>query len=511
MEINYLSENIKLYNLSKAIKKTVFMEYEHVISDSRADVASVIKGNAHVTEDNVVLDNGLLKLKGKLKTVVCLKSVNGSLFSVQQVLDIDEKLDTFEGGDEITIASSCVVEKVECRIINERKIGVRVRFDVFVDCNGVKSVDVISGLEENQNAEVRTKELQVNRFAGNIDKNIEVSDTFLIPNDFPEVFELLDYEAVLKNVESVISEGTLLFKGDICFRLYYSCGSVGENIRYIENNVPFSETEDISDMRPTKMLCNVKPVNFSMDVAQDGDGEYRLINGSALVNVSAFCFEETTVETIEDLYGIDRMLTPETRRVAYTYPVHVSRSTCQTTETMNIGENSQIAEVIGMDANAYITEQTYDNSGVLSVKGDIPVTMVYKDANGEINSHHHVIPFKYDEKMLVNPNMSVKVWVEQTHAAYNLLSGNEPDVRVNVNLSFKVYGTDMLNYVEDIKESEYADENMRASLVLHYCSSDDTVWKLAKKFRIPQITLRQMNDLGEEDRLEEGRQIIIPL
>jgi hypothetical protein len=123
MEINYLSENIKLYNLSKAIKKTVFMEYEHVISDSRADVASVIKGNAHVTEDNVVLDNGLLKLKGKLKTVVCLKSVNGSLFSVQQVLDIDEKLDTFEGGDEITIASSCVVEKVECRIINERKIG----------------------------------------------------------------------------------------------------------------------------------------------------------------------------------------------------------------------------------------------------------------------------------------------------------------------------------------------------------------------------------------------------
>ena len=58
MEINYLSENIKLYDLSKGLKKTVFMESEHVVSDSRADVAAVLKANAHVTEDEVVKTQG---------------------------------------------------------------------------------------------------------------------------------------------------------------------------------------------------------------------------------------------------------------------------------------------------------------------------------------------------------------------------------------------------------------------------------------------------------------------
>ncbi|HBN84794.1 MAG TPA: hypothetical protein DDZ89_13230 [Clostridiales bacterium] len=512
MEINYLSENIKLYDLSKGLKKTVFMESEHVVSDSRADVAAVLKANAHVTEDEVILDNGLLKLKGKMNIIVCLKSVNGNLFNVQQIMDINEKLDTYENGRDVLPLSRCVIEKVDCRIINERKIGVRVQYDVYVDCNVEKSLDMVSGLESNENAEVKVKDMAVKKFAGNVQKNIEVSDTYLIPNDYPEVFELLYYEAVLRNVDNSMNDnGSMVFKGDVCFRLYYSCGERGENVNYIENNVSFSEAQDIHDMKIDKMFCNVKVANFTMDASQDSDGEYRLVNSNAMVHVTAFCFEDATVQTVEDLYGINKRLRPVSGREAFTYPVNVSKSTCQVSDTMNVGVDQQIAEVIGMDVFAYVTEQVYNNNGVLGVKGIIPVSMLYKDANGEVNAFHHQIPFQYDEKININPDQTAKVWVDQTTAGYNLLSGNEPDVRVNVNLSFRVYGTDTLTYIEDIQESEYGSDTTRASLVLHYCSANDTIWNLSKKYRIRQAVLREINDLDEADLLQDGQQVIIPM
>lgn len=510
MEINYMSENIKLYDLSKAVKKTVFMEYEHVISDSRADVQTILKGNAHVTEDNVIVDNGLLKLKGKMNITVCLKSVNGNIFSVQQILDINEKLDAYENDHEAMIVSKCVIDKVDCRVINERKIGVRIRYNVYVDCNIEKSLDIVSDLEDNENAEVFTEDMAVKKYVGNVEKKIEVSDTYLIPNDYPEVFEPLYYEAVIRNMDSSVTDGGIAFKGDVCFRMYYSYGERGENINYIENNIPFHETHDIHDMRIDKMFCNVKLDNFMMDAAQDSDGEYRLINGNALMAVTALCFEDTAVKSVKDLYGIHKKLKPDVRREAYTYPVSINKSTCQVIETMNVGADKQISEVIGMDVFAYLTEQIYDN-GLLTVKGNIPVTMLYKDANGEINSFKNEIPFKYEERIAVTPDMSVKAWVDQTTAGYNLLSGNEPDVRVNINLTFLVYGSDTLSYIGDIQESDYESDNIRASLVLHYCSADDTVWKLSKKYRIRQDTLRQINNLDPEDELIDGQQVIIPL
>lgn len=509
--MNCLSENIKLYDLSKAVKKTVFMECEHVVSDSRADVAAVMKANARVTGDEVIVDNGLLKLKGKMNVIVCLKSVNGNLFSVQQVMEINEKLDTYEGEKEVSPSVKCVIEKVECRIINERKIGVRVRFDVYVDCNTEKNIDLVSGLENSENAEVRMKYIPVKKFAGFVNKDIEVSDTYLIPNDYPEVFELLYYEALLKNIESYANdEGGMVFKGDVVFRLYYSHGERGESVNYIENNVSFHETQDIHDIRVDQLFCNFKVIDYTMDTSQDGDGEYRLVNGNAMVHVEALCFEETGVQTVEDIYGIHKKLRPVTGREAFTVPVHINKSICQVSETVNIGADRQISEVIGMDVSAFITEQMYNN-GVLGVKGIVPVSFLYKDGNGEIESFLHQIPFQFDEKININPNQTVKVWVDQTAAGYNLLSSNEPDVRVNVTLCYRVFETDTFSYVEEIQESEYGGDTVRASLVLHYCSAEDTVWSLSKKYRIRQSVLREINGLDEEDSLSEGSQVIIPL
>ena len=512
MDINYMSENIKLYDLSKAIKKTVSMEYEHVISDSKADVGAVLKGNAYVTDDNAVIENDMLKLKGKMNILICIRSVNGNIFSVHNVSEINEKMDVYANERAPVIISKVVVEKVDSRIINERKVAVKVRYTVYVDCNTDKEINIVSGLENGDNAEMMTEMVNIHAYNGCFMKDTDVTDTYLVPNDCPEVFELLYYEAALKSMDHSVTADGINVSGNVCFRLYYSFGDRGENMNYLENCASFNELIETNGMKVDKMFLNAKVANFVINAEQDSDGEYRLINSSAKISLAVLCFEETTVKKAGDVYGINNRLIPQVQSEVYSFPVKNSLSTCQISETVTLGMEKQVSEVLGMDAYAYVADHVYDDNGILTVRGSVPVSIIYKDANGEINVFSKEMPLRYEEKINIDSKMMVKVSTEQVSSGYNLLSGNEVDIRVNVSLAFVVYGSDSFSYINDIQVNEYSDDRIHASLVLHYCSGNETVWSISKKYHIHQKTLRQMNGLEDDDvSLEDGRQIIIPM
>lgn len=238
---------------------------------------------------------------------------------------------------------------------------------------------------------------------------------------------------------------------------------------------------------------------------QDGEQYFKI---ESMLTVFADVIKEQSADIIKDVYSPSVGMAP------------ISEQVSMRTLLTNFGAKSNLREtvslqmgmpMIGRTLMAFATPNilnSYASSDKVFIEGVMDTTVVYVTREDIIKSFQTQVPFMLDYDVAgANDDMSVEpnIVLENVFASG---SGDEIELRYNIEGQIRVFYVDNQNIVSDIEEVEK--EDIAGGITIYFADKDESVWDILKKFNTTIEALTKYNGaMSETDKLAEGQKILI--
>ena len=500
--------NKDVISLPTSFSKKVVSFYSSgdvIIPDSKADVADILFVDCIPTVEESMVNSGQITITGYAEFNIIYASDS----DCQEVVRISTTI-PFKSSFEVpTINSnsninvSLLPENIDSEILNGRKISLNATINVEISCFNASTIEYAKEITSDYNIQTLTSVKNVCTFLGSDKINTTVKDTAMLPTSLPNIDNIVKYEARINNEENVISDNKIIFKGDLCVRIYY-CSENEDKLNVFDSVIPFSDFANINDITPdSKTTIKSCINNVSLKVLPDSDELMRVIEFEVKITTNACAFNLEKLDLINDLYCTEKILIPQINNVNYNVINPTSSEDIAFREVITIPENENTNLI---SAFGRIKNITIDNSqDKTMLKGNIEVTIIYRVLS---NNSLHSICVEMPVEHLMNYNMTNITSSNIANIDANQNEVGKFDVKINLNISGEEIKSENIELLTDVAESEEVPEK-NSSLTIYYAKPGDTYWKIAKRFNTTLENLKELNNLNDMDKLAIGTPIII--
>src|SRR5699024_9737846 len=115
--------------------------------------------------------------------------------------------------------------------------------------------------------------------------------------------------------------------------------------------------------------------------------------------------------------------------------------------------------------------------------------------------------FELDSKEDIQGDISANI----QHIAYQLISSDEVDLKIVLNLQCQLFKPVVFYAIEDIQELEgiEEEESNQAKISVYFKQPNDSLWEIAKRYRITMEEVISQNDIENQENIPNYTPIII--
>ena len=471
--------------------------------------ARVIIKNSETAGDKVMIDGQVL-----INILYAADSEGRPLSSINVSADFSHTIDMPGVKARMKEWIDTVIQHVECKIINSRKISIRVIMDINCMVEDIFDMELPVDARGSSDIQVLKEGFDAKEITGFMKDKYTIKEEIELGSEKPPVDEVLktDFRASIKDHETM--EGKLQINGILCFNILYKSTEAG-SIENYEGEIPFSEYIEIpeaeSDMDST---ADLQLKDCYLDVYQNDEGERRHISINASMDVIGKTYKDVSPEMLSDLYSPTSELNVE--KFGYEFNEFLGHGTTSTVikESLNIKPKSpEVEKVCCMDAKIIINEIKVMDDKV-AVEGIADVDCIYTSSfSGEpMTAVKEQYPFKAVLDMPhVKTEMYAKVLCKVDSISFSALSNTIIDFRIIISTMVDVYKKmtqKVINKVEE-KEGIVLDYNALPAVTVYVVGKSDTLWKVAKKYNTTVDAIAKVNKIENLDKINEGDKILI--
>ena len=159
-------------NISKKIverKEIIFVEGEMIIPDAKPDILNPINLSGIPTIYKKEAMEGKIRIDGSINTYI-MYLADGEFNETRGIntnLDFSEILEIKQSVIGANIYIDTKVKSIECKVINERKIGLKAAVELKIKIKQDEEVEIINDINEKNNIQILKETMQVNSLIGN--------------------------------------------------------------------------------------------------------------------------------------------------------------------------------------------------------------------------------------------------------------------------------------------------------------------------------------------------------
>lgn len=509
MEIEKKSINVVKTVYEGDVKSSA--EGSIIVPDAKPDILKVseVTAEAYLLEKQI--EDGKITLKGKVRINILYIPEGDSkkLESINGTLEFCETLKRSEFKEDMTLCAFCDVEKVMYKVLNSRKIGIETKIligvSVFTNENKEMVSDVLS-----ESAQIKNKELtmtgaqQYDEFSFCVDEEI----------DFPKgkkAVKLLKADMSMLSKENRALDGKFVVKGALGLAILYSDEEGKYN--HLDCEIPFTEVFDVAG------LSEGEECEVSYEI---GETAYELVNAAedasslkvrADVTMGIKRDEKENISVISDCYFTDADCDFSYEDIKIQSVASQIKFSQVLKQLLSKEENApDIASVYRVQAKPFITASKIQN-GKLDVSGKVLIYVLYltDDEENPIASIKEEVPFNYviDCDGNISEDNKIMLGVECEHISYIVNSKDSVEVRCGITISGKIINISDENIISDIQAEPR--ENEKNGIVVYFVKEGDSLWDIAKHYRIKTDKIIESNNLDSEYLPSCGEKLIIPL
>jgi hypothetical protein len=296
-------------------------------------------------------------------------------------------------------------------------------------------------------------------------------------------------------MENKTSYNKVLAKADLEIQILY----LAENgdISNFETSLPimsFIDIENISDTDSLEVNYELRNLLVKINSREMQSVAFQA-EYEAICNV--FKYEEITI--IKDMYSLNNNLELESQEIS------VMTNNISSKDSININEKitlENLNNIYSIDTNARIVNKTTIGN-TINYEGEV-VFKVYYDENSlpGLSVKEVKIPFMTKSENEIDVSNLMCSNLKYT------TNSNDLNVELNINFSSNNSEYKKISYVSNAKEVEDAN-NCDYNMFLYFVKKGDTIWNVAKKFKVPMQSIIDSNNLENPDTINVGDKLYI--
>lgn len=486
MEKRTFKINKKLLSKEKKIE----IVGDVIVPDVKPDIVNIIHVgvNPFIHKEDIM--DGKLRIEGVINSNIIYLSDNGENRCIESEFCLLETIEDSDLKEGIRLRNKVDIDIVESKILNERKLQVRIfltlKYDAFfeTECSicEYNDLEMIEKLETSYDIET---------FCGFGKAKTSIVEELKITNE--QIAEIFKVNYNLKNFENKVSNNKVLSKADLEVKIVY----LTEN-----GEIKFKE-----ECFPVMGFIDVEGANEGLIV----ETEYKMKTGTVKINdlnldvfnieaefeIEAYVYKKETINIIEDMYSQKDLIKIIKDDEIVNVFVNKEKELINFENKLDLEGASSIIDV---DTFIKVISKKADK-----VEAEIMMDVFYfVDSSPRINVKTFKIPFDFRFKNTVSKIEQVKFNVLSKSVS---LLGQVLSYKVDIEVEYTDEKYKKVVIIKDIEIEERKQEDY--TMQMYFVKPEDTLWNIAKKFNIKKENIMDVNDIKSEEDLRDIERIYI--
>lgn len=473
--------NRKVLSNSKDLEIT----NEVIVPDVKPDIVNIIDTNGLVYINKQEISNGSFKLEGNTESTIIYLSGEGDVRSIRANSEFTFKQESIEIKEDCMIKYDTQIIELSSKMLNERKVVVtaklKIRYEIY-EKSSVKfynDFDNIEGLQKQEEVINLNSVIGYGTAKATIDEKIQVDSLDIIS-------EILKVDINISNVESKMSYNKILAKGEANVCILYL--TEDERIGKASGEFPVMNFIEIPNVKEDN-ICELdyKMQNIVLKFNNSDDHSFLC---QAEFEIQAQVFEKRTVNIVKDLYSLKSDL-------EYTQSnIELELFDTAESEIIKIDEKFEIIDI----KNVLDVDIKIDISNVNSPVAKLKIYSESNQKGGLIVKEFDVpIMAKFESEKNYQINIKSKEFSLET---------NNVVVQAQIEVKQESCSFRKISMIQDVKVKESNNKD-DYSVIVYFVKPNDTIWKIAKKFKVSPDTIIKINDLENPDLIYPGDKLYV--
>ena len=500
--IDITKRNLMLNENYPDVTNSFFMEGDVIIPDAKPDVDNILFVDALPVVEDYIANSGQITVTGNCEFNILYTSDQkpNEIYRISTSMPFKNSYTVTNLTPDSNLRLNLSPTKTSSLILNGRKISVSAELDMKLNFSNPYSISYVEKVPESSTINLISKNEDICSFVTSLKQTTTVKDTVMLETNMPNIKDIIKYTTKIANEESVTSDGKIMLKGDLQITIYYISDNSCE-IHHLDTTLPFSsfiDDKNAQDSYFCKLSTNVQTV--SLKILSDSDDLMRIIEISAILESVVDVFYTESIPVIQDIYDTEINLVPEHQKIHCSFCNKPTSEDISLRHTITIPEDEPI-RILSAFGRIKQIDLSHEEKNMLS--GTIDITMIYQ-TNDTIKNISFDLPI---EHILTTPISNI-----QTAFINNIEVSEIAQDRFDIKISLKIIGQNNeskeINLISNIIESETPLER-RSGITIYFVKPNDTLWKIAKRFRTTINKIVEMNNINNPDYIEIGKALIL--
>ena len=397
MEI--VKEKVQMLRVKSKAANQITFDEDYNVPDAKPDIGRMIQNKGTVQVDEVNLNDNQAYVKAKLvvELLYVEEQEEGRICSLTASLPIEEtlNLEGIESGDKMCLKWE--IEDLSLHVINSRKLNIKSILSFFAVVDELVELELPTGLQPEE-ISMKKKVVKVLGLCIHKKDTVRMKEEVALASNKPNIAQVLWNTVEVRGLDIRPEEDHILLKGELFMFLLYRGDEDGNSLQWLEHSIPFYQEVECQGCR-LEMIPNVEMtmLHQRLDVQPDSDGEERVVQVDAVLELDIQIYNEEEHPLLRDIY------TPLKECVTRGSQEPLNSLLVKNFSKCRIGERIQVREVQGKILQICHSQgcvkvdstQTVENrvlvEGVVSVK----VLYIVSDDSMPFYSMEAMVPFSH--------------------------------------------------------------------------------------------------------------------
>ncbi len=505
-----LSESSALMKVYEGVKHTEISE-EFILPDYLPDIKRIIRVDTKPKIDGKFITSGKVEYEGDIICHLLFCDEENRLKTVTFTAAFSDSIE-LSGTDEECIANLIPTpESISCRMINPRRVSLRLRLDTETTIWCKRSfTPSISGKRSPFGYETLTEKVEVMELVCAGESGLNASADLEADGALPQIGEVISCNVDMSFYECKASEGRVLCRGDMPITVFYSTPSSvnpetgeasGETYTVLYRKLPIAQVvgaDGVDELYDCMARGSVDDIKFT--VAENGFGERRILELDITYRIYLNCVGRSAVTLTKDIYAVDRDVTCVNKNNTFccfsrSYSSSFSSNLALTRDELNISEADSIFEV---SAQPKVTSVDLSEDGQkLRVSGTSATGAILHGPDG-LFSVDYSVPFSLELDPTGVPEEFIYNSDTVCMSARGRLDGEKMYTELEMQINIMILGKSDISVLESADFTEKAETSEMPEMRFLYPEEGESLWDIGKHFGVSRRSIMELNDMTDE-------------
>ncbi len=493
---------------------------DYIIPERISDADEILMCVSIINTNDARQNGATVEISGEIVYDLLILGEDGSVQGItyKEPFDIRDNCKDMPSNAIITIRNG--TSEAACRLVNPRKINMKANIEVIAEILSHIDVSVnISGAEsidDDINIQRKHTEIQTSEIISVNETDIPVSHDLDLDGNYPPMSEIIYSSVRLTPYECKSRGNTIDVKTLALVSAVYK--SEEGNIFSIDKSFTLDKSIDTNNTDGYEFAAHAYCGDINCEIAANSYGEMKVIELDFDYDLQLNGMRNSAVNTVSDMYSTEfecsdslQSAKTVTLKRAYGSSLSINASaqrdeiSADAVRSVLIGsvdvrdinaEYSQEKNKLIMTANAYITAACENN--------------ITSEEDKRYSSASFVYPFKYELDVGENSDSTAySADINVTDTRFRTDSGK---IYCDFEANIRVFATEtsMCSFIKELKLDKSSPiSRVGAPLTLCYPCGSESLWDIAKYYKITTASIIESNGL-EDEGIKDKKVLLIP-